>query len=177
MRNFHSTPPGVLHDRIFGENKSFAAGLKVAPFAVFAALAFILPYLAVATFMGPEFPSLIGGLIGLAIVVPAAKAGFLAPRDTWDFANRAAWPQQWMGTMRPQTEAANIKKRMPLIQAWLPYLLVVALLLITRNVPAIKKFLAQDAVLTVKNILGQEGLSQKMDLLFSPVRFSWLCAS
>ncbi|GAA1195090.1 L-lactate permease [Brevibacterium paucivorans] len=152
----------------FGENKSFAAGLKVAPFAVFAALAFILPYLAVATFMGPEFPSLIGGLIGLAIVVPAAKAGFLAPRDTWDFANRATWPQQWMGTMRPQVEAANIKKRMPLIQAWLPYLLVVALLLITRNVPAIKKFLAQDAVLTVKNILGQEGLSQKMDLLFSP---------
>lgn len=152
----------------FGENKSFAAGLRIAPFAIFAAIAFLIPYLVVAEFFGPEFPSLIGGLVGLAIVVPAARAGFLTPKDTWDFANRVKWPSRWMGTMRPQTEADTLKKNMPLFQAWMPYIIVVVLLLITRNIPAVKTFLSQDAVITIDNILGVEKMSQKMDLLYSP---------
>lgn len=152
----------------FGKNKRFGDGLKVAPFAIFAAVAFLVPYLLVAQFVGPEFPSMIGGLVGLAIVVPAAKAGFLVPKDTWEFADRAAWPARWMGTMRPAAEAEHLRKNMPLWQAWLPYLIVVIILLITRNVPAIKSFLSTDVAPVITNILGQEGMNQKMDLLYSP---------
>src|SRR5699024_10797199 len=83
--------------RFFGEQKSFAAGLAVAPFAFFAAVSFIVPYLLVAKFLGPEFPAMVGGLVGLLIVVTAARAGFLQPKDTWDFAPRARWPEKWMG--------------------------------------------------------------------------------
>ena len=37
--------------------------------AIFAAFAMTIPYVLVAQYLGPEFPSLFGGLIGLAIVV------------------------------------------------------------------------------------------------------------
>ena len=68
--------------RFFGKNKSFAEGLRVWPFAIFAALAMTVPYLIVAHTLGPEFPSLFGALIGLATVLPAATAGFLLDRKS-----------------------------------------------------------------------------------------------
>ena len=68
--------------RFFGANRSFADGFKVWKFAIFAALSMTIPYLIVATFLGPEFPSMFGGMIGLAIVVTAAKKWlFNAGRD------------------------------------------------------------------------------------------------
>ena len=42
--------------RFFGRNRSFREGLEVWPFAVFAGLSFVIPYVSVAVFMGPEFP-------------------------------------------------------------------------------------------------------------------------
>lgn len=63
--------------RFFGKNRSFSEGLQLWKFAVFAAAAMIVPYLLVAMFLGPEFPSLIGGLLGLGIVLTAARKGFL----------------------------------------------------------------------------------------------------
>ncbi|WP_051298034.1 L-lactate permease [Brevibacterium album] len=151
----------------FGERKRFADGLAVAPFAIFAAVAFIVPYLLVAWLLGPEFPSLLGGLIGLLIVITAARKGFLMPKEVWDFPARNRWPERWMGKVDPADEAAHLGKRMPLVQAWAPYLIVVALLLLTRNIPAVKDFLANVAVVSVEDIFGT-GISQKMDLLYSP---------
>lgn len=69
-----------------------------------------------------------------------------------------------------------IARKMPLWQAWLPYLVVVLLLLLTRNIPAIKAFLTGPAVIKIKSILGVEGLNQNMDLLYSP-GFIFLIAS
>src|SRR5690606_34752631 len=71
--------------RFVGKNKSFSEGLIVWTFAIFASLAMTVPYITVAYLLGPEFPSMIGGLIGLAIVIPAARKGFLLPDDVWDF--------------------------------------------------------------------------------------------
>lgn len=151
----------------FGRNRRFADGLAIAPFAIFSALAMIVPYLLVANLLGPEFPSLIGGLVGLAIVVSASKAGFLMPKKTWDFAPREMWPKHWMGTVDPADEAAELTKKMSMIRAWSPYLIVVALLLFTRNVPPVKEFLTGPAVIKVKEIFGT-AISSDMDLLWSP---------
>nr|WP_209324075.1 L-lactate permease [Brevibacterium renqingii] len=151
----------------FGANRRFADGLAVTPFAVYSALAMIVPYLVVAKFLGPEFPSLLGGLIGLAIVVTTSRLGFLMPKKTWDFAPREQWPAFWMGTVDPNEEKAQLTRRMSLVRAWSPYLIVVALLLITRNVPAIKEFLNGPAVIKVDGIFGTP-INQNMDLLWSP---------
>ena len=83
--------------KFFGKERSLKRGLEVWPFAIFAALAFILPYLVVAYLIGPEFPSLIGGLIALTIVIPAARAGFLMPKQTWDFPPKSEWEPEWLG--------------------------------------------------------------------------------
>jgi lactate permease len=76
----------VMLTRFFGENKSWTEGLAILPFAIFGGVAFTIPYALTGLFLGPEFPSLIGALIGLPIVVLAAKKGFLVPKKTWDFA-------------------------------------------------------------------------------------------
>jgi len=153
--------------RFFGEHKSFRAGLAVAPFALFAAVSFVVPYLIVAFLLGPEFPALLGGIIGLLIVVSAARAGFLQPRDSWDFAPRHRWPDRWMGKVDPRTEEVVLEKKMPLVLAWSPYLIIVALLLITRNIPSLKELLGTTLAIDFPSILGT-GISQSSDLLYSP---------
>ncbi|MEZ9856496.1 L-lactate permease, partial [Vibrio breoganii] len=75
----------MMLTRFFGKNKSWTEGLDILPFALFAGAAFTIPYALTGVFLGAEFPSLIGGLVGLAIVVTAAKRGFLVPKSKWDF--------------------------------------------------------------------------------------------
>ncbi|MEC8805043.1 MAG: L-lactate permease, partial [Pseudomonadota bacterium] len=47
--------------RFFGASRSFAEGFQVWQFAIFSAFAMTIPYLLVATYLGPEFPSMFGG--------------------------------------------------------------------------------------------------------------------
>ena len=118
--------------RFFGANRSFADGFKVWKFAIFAALSMTIPYLIVATFLGPEFPSMFGGMFGLAIVVTAAKNGFLMPNNYWDFDTKENWEAEWTGTMQADPAALIDKGRMSLIRAWCPYLFVAGLLVLSR---------------------------------------------
>jgi lactate permease len=69
----------AMMTRFFGERRSIREGLAIWPYALFAGLCFVGPYLLVAIFLGPEFPTLMGGLIGLSILIPATRAGFLVP--------------------------------------------------------------------------------------------------
>ncbi|TYR74802.1 L-lactate permease [Rossellomorea vietnamensis] len=112
----------VMLTRFFGENRSWKEGLELFPFAIFAGLSFTIPAFLVATLLGPEFPSIIGGLVGLAIVVPAAKRGFLLPDKPWDFSE----------TPSVIAQPVTGNKTMPLWLAWLPYLLVAVFLVLTR---------------------------------------------
>nr|WP_221308571.1 L-lactate permease [Nocardiopsis mwathae] len=115
----------------FGERRSAADGLQVAPFALFSALAMTVPYLLTAWLLGPEFPSLFGGLIGLVIVVSAARRGFLMPTGTWGFPPRDRWLPDWMGRIVPDTREVG-DGDVGTARAWTPYVLVAALLLLTR---------------------------------------------
>ena len=89
----------VMLTRYFGANKSWKEGFAIAPFAIFAGLAFTIPYALTGIFLGPEFPSLMGGLVSMAIVVTAAKKGFLIPKTTWDFPAPSDWPVSWLGKL------------------------------------------------------------------------------
>ncbi len=115
----------------FGKNKSIAEGLAIWKFAIFAGLSFTVPYALVANLLGPEFPSLIGGLIGLAIVLPAAKKGLFIPEKAWDFEEKSNWNPSWTGSLQVD-ESEKPKKQVSFMAAWLPYLLVAILLVVTR---------------------------------------------
>ena len=119
--------------RFFGANRSLAEGLQVWKFALFASLSMTLPYVAAAYLLGPEFPALLGSLVGLAIVVTAARAGFLVPKpdECWEFGRRESWPADWTGSIQPR-DVTHGSGSMSLVKAWSPYVLVAALLLVTR---------------------------------------------
>lgn len=121
--------------RFYGPNRSFRDGLRIWKFALAAALAMTIPYAIIANLLGPEFPTLIGSLIGLAIIVPAARKGWLLPRDepAWDFAPRDQWDTAWTGAVELPVEQAHTR-RLSLSLAWLPYLLI-ALLLVASRLP------------------------------------------
>ena len=116
--------------RFFGKNRSFREGLAIWPYALFAGVCFVGPYLLVAIFLGPEFPSLAGGLLGLAILIPATKAGFLVPKKNWDFPDPKEWGEHWMGSIDIETDAGPGK--VSIVKAWIPYVLIGILLVLTR---------------------------------------------
>lgn len=121
----------AMMTRFFGKNRSWREGLAIWPFALFGGLAFTIPYLLTGIFLGPEFPSLLGALVGLAIVVSAARRGWLLPATTWDFAPKATWPAHWLGSLHLEIDDSKVKS-MSFARAWTPYLLVAAFLVLTR---------------------------------------------
>ncbi len=156
----------IMLTRFFGKEKSWRAGFEVLPFALFAGLAFTLPYVATGIFLGPEFPSLLGGLIGLAIVTTAARMKFLVPKQTWDFADAKDWPAEWLGTVEMKLDDLTVRP-MSAFRAWVPYVLVGALLVISRVFPAVGATLKSVSI-AFKDILGQTGVSASIEPLFLP---------
>lgn len=122
----------MMLTRFFGAKASWREGISILPFALFGGLAFTLPYMLIGWILGPEFPSIIGGLIGLGILVTAARAGFLVPKDTWDFAPSSAWPAEWMGKLESSVDTLGQQRSLSLLRAWAPYLLLAVLLVLTR---------------------------------------------
>lgn len=156
----------MMLTRFFGENKSWSEGLAIIPFAIFGGIAFTIPYALTGIFLGAEFPSLIGSLVGLAVVITAAKKGFLVPKKSWDFAPREKWPSSWMSKFEMKFDAMTSKVPMSLTKAWIPYILVAIVLVITRVSPDVKKFISSFSF-SYKNILG-EGLNFTMAPLYLP---------
>ncbi|WP_312467873.1 L-lactate permease [Stutzerimonas nitrititolerans] len=156
----------MMLTRFFGKEKSWKAGFEVLPFAIFAGLAFTLPYVATGVFLGPEFPSLLGGLIGLAIVTTAARFNFLVPKNTWNFADAKEWPAEWLGTVEMKLEDLAARP-MSAFRAWLPYVLVGALLVISRVFPEVGSALKSVSI-AFGNILGEAGISASIEPLFLP---------
>ena len=154
--------------RFFGKNRSFVEGLKVWPFAIFTGLCFTVPYYLVARYLGPEFPSLVGGFIGLMIVLPAAKRGFLMPKEIFDFAPRAKWDKDWLGSLPEEKFDDSIAPRFSLVRAFSPYLIVIGLLIITRVIAPLKAFLTGDlTTIQFTNLFGTT-ISSKIQLAYSP---------
>lgn len=156
----------IMLTRFFGQNKSWTEGLAILPFAIFGGIAFTIPYALTGIFLGPEFPSLVGALVGLPIVILAAKSGFLVPKKAWDFAPREKWPVSWVSKFEMKFDAMTSKIPMSLTKAWIPYVLVAVILVITRVSPDVKKFISS-FVFSYKNILG-EGLNFSMAPLYLP---------
>ena len=138
----------------FGPDRRFRDGLAVWPFAVYASLAMSVPYVLVARFLGPEFPSMFGGLLGMVLVMFTSSRGFLMPKDTFQFGPRADWPTRWMGTIEP-AEATDVSTHMSTVRAWAPYALMAGLLVATRVIAPLKEWLTGLAI-PFENILGTE---------------------
>lgn len=156
----------LMLTRFFGKEKSWKAGFAILPFALFAGLAFTIPYAATGILLGPEFPSLLGGLIGLAIVTTAARFNFLTPKTTWDFAPAKEWPSEWLGSIEMKLDNAT-SKPMSNFKAWIPYVLVGLLLVISRVFPSVGSAM-KAVVVKFPNILGEVGINADFMPLYLP---------
>ncbi|WP_407330765.1 L-lactate permease [Enterovibrio sp. 27052020O] len=156
----------MMLTRFFGKNKSWTEGLDILPFALFAGVAFTVPYALTGMLLGPEFPSLIGGLFGLALVVTAAKKGFLVPKTVWDFRPENEWPAEWLGSLKMDLKDAK-GKPMGLVMAWAPYVLL-AVVLVASRVSADFKAMLLSVNVSFSNILGETGISSAIQPLYLP---------
>ncbi|HVM26855.1 MAG TPA: L-lactate permease [Mycobacteriales bacterium] len=151
----------------FGERRRFGDGLAVWKFALFAAFAMTIPSVTVAALLGPEFPSLLGGLTGLVVVMFASSRGFLMPKQVWDFPPRERWAPSWMGSLAPATDDIT-QRKMSIWLAWTPYVVVALLLVLTRTISPLTDFLRGGwRVVAVENIFGTT-VSQTLEPVYLP---------
>lgn len=122
----------VMLTRFFGARRSWTEGLSILPFALFGGLAFVVPYVMFGTFLGPEFPSLLGAPVGLVIVVSVARQGWLLPKDRWDFPERSTWDAGWVSGLEDELADVPEGRGVSTASAWAPYALLGVLLVLTR---------------------------------------------
>lgn len=156
--------------RFWGPEKSWSAGFRAWKFCVFAAICFLIPYIACAWLLGPEFPAMLGGLLGLGVVVWGAKNGFCMPADVWGFGDPSTWDPTWSGTANQNT-STEFKSHMSQFQAWLPYVIICILLVVSR-IPelGLKGWLSAQKI-TFNNILGFKDISEGITYLYLPGTF------
>ncbi|KMQ51556.1 L-lactate permease [Chitinispirillum alkaliphilum] len=111
---------------------SFIDGLRVWPVALFGGVVFTLPQVIIANLIGPELPTLLGALIGMAIFIPAVKHGFLVPKHKWEFPPHEKWKPNWEGAIKAGRGEPGGEGKIGPFRAWLPYILLGAILLVAR---------------------------------------------
>lgn len=166
--------------RFYGANRSWREGLGAWKFALFGGLAFTIPYFLLGWLLGPEFPSLVGALVGLAVVATAARKGLFCPKEVWDFAPRDAQPADWWGDIEIEADSGPL--RWGLARSWSCYVLVAVLLVLTRleQLPLKGWLIAPGRTIAFADIFGT-GIAEKMQPLYSPFAtfvvvsaFGWL---
>lgn len=154
--------------RFFGPSRKWSDGFAAWKFCIFAAVAFTIPYFLLAWLVGPEIPSLVGGLVGLGIIVTGAKAGFCVPKDVWTFGDHSKWEKDWTGDIAFAGKT-EFKPHMSQLMAWMPYILIGLILVLTRvDVLPLKAWLNNNGALTFKSILGYSNVNESLKLLYLP---------
>jgi len=156
----------VLLCWFFGENRSFKEGFGAWKFAIFGGLCVSIPYILSGMFLGPEFPSLFGGLIGIIPAVIAAKKGWFMPKDkVWKFGDKSKWDKDWIGVI--DIEEKEKVASFSTFKSWLPYIIMASLLFITKVsfLPFSTWF--GNTTIEFNNLFGSD-ISTGVDLLASP---------
>jgi lactate permease len=116
---------GIL-TRYFGAAASWREGLALWPLALAAGVAFTLPAWVLARTLGPEFPSVLGALVGLMALVLMIRAGIWQPSVVWRL------PEQSSPGLQAALPALPTVVVPGLWRSWAPYAGLLILLLLTR---------------------------------------------
>ena len=115
--------------KFYGKNRKFSEVVPVIPYIIYVTLVFDVFYLLIAAFIGPELVSLLAAIISLFVVMFTTKKGFLVPKEVWTFDKKENWDSTWLSTTKvPEPKQSD----MNLVKAWTPYVLIAAILVITR---------------------------------------------
>jgi len=150
-----------------GRKRGIKDALNILPLCLFAGLIFNIPAW-LASFLGPELPTLVGALVGLPIMIICVKAGFLVPKDVYRFTNDPI-------TLPTESSKTGIS----LFTAWSPYILIALVLMISRLpwlpiARLINPMHAADAPIQVTGLLGVAGINWNWRIFNNPGLFVFL---
>ncbi|MEO1012881.1 MAG: L-lactate permease [Bacteroidota bacterium] len=146
----------IMLNRFYGPRKRWKVSLEILPFLLLAGLSFTIPYALTAIYLGPEFPPIIGASFGLLFCSLLLKKSWSIPKRVVRFSDGP--PQQ---TERSPT------RRMPTWRAWLPYLMMALLLILSRMTSFELGSLLKSVKISFENILGT-GISASSYPLYLP---------
>ena len=153
--------------RFYGPNRTWSEGFAAWKYCIFAGVCFSVPYLIIAWTLGPELPSLIGGLIGLGTLIYGTKRGFCVPEKTWDFGPHEKWDASWTGSIAASGKT-EFHPHMTQFRAWLPYAIIGLILVLTRIPELGLKAWLSSFKLDFVDILGYQDVNASIDYLFLP---------
>lgn len=144
----------------FGPKKNrFKQWVEVLPWALVIGLIYSSIALLSAWLIGYEFVSIIAPLGTLVIAILSIRQRWLLPKrvqtQPWQVANY-------------QPTATGTPKKMSLLKAWFPYLLVVVLLLASRVFSGLQKLMTAYANFSWRHILGFTSINSDWEFLYSP---------
>jgi lactate permease len=125
--------------------------LEILPFSILIGIVYVMVANLV-SLIGFEFISIITPIITLGVSIILIRFNILVPKSVW----------------RTNPLRASSSTTMPILTAWLPYLLVVLLLLLSRVIPAIKTVFLNLIDLSYNQILGYEEISSSLQILYNP---------
>ena len=163
----------VMLTAYFGRGRRLRDGLAAWRFALLGGVAFVVPSWVTASLLGPEFPTLIGGVSALLVTVVAARRGVFVPRETWDFPTVAtgggAADAIEQAVSSSVADAANTPERGPgIARAWAPYGLMALALIVTRVPQLGLQAPLRSVDPTWHDILGVEGVDAGFEVLYLP---------
>lgn len=143
---------------LFGKKNSHPSKdfLTLVPWSLFIGIVYSLAALLVSIFVSYEFVSILAPFVTIIIAIVSIKLKFLLPKSVF----KDPW------TTSKRTTATDNK--MSLLTAWSPYIVVILMLLATRTIAPLKKFLVTNVNLSWKNILGFSQINSDWEFLYSP---------
>ncbi len=145
---------------LFGKKRRLRAFLEFIPFSLFSGLALVLPYYLLARFLGPEFPAIVGSLLALILIVAAIKGRFLLPTHVWRLDEKA---DRSYGQEPDQADDAPVRRW----AAWLPYVAIALILLLTRLPQLGLGALLKKVALVVPGLLGVSSATYRFEPLYN----------
>jgi lactate permease len=150
----------AVYGRFFSAPASWAYGLRTWKFALASGLAFTLPAYTIAFFFGPEFPTLLGSMIGLALIMVALEAS-KRHRGRTSIVQRDSRPSPTVQKVEPASATMTFAK------AAFPYLLLGLFLLLTRLPSLPMRSWLQNQTLRFDDLLGT-GIGASISPLYLP---------
>lgn len=160
--------------KVFGKNHSFKDAVPAIPFCLLTAVVLGALYIPLSIFGTTELVSMLSFIIALPILIFCAKKGILMPKKIWNFDGYAEWGDK---TMSSSAVVSSVKeKEMNPLLAWLPYIVIGVLLVMTRlNVAGLKTLFTNDpCIIHIRSILGFENINWDFKILYNPGFFPFL---
>lgn len=146
----------VILTSFFGKGKGIKDALPMLPWTLLIGITYTTSAFIYSGLFGHEFVSILASLTTIVIAAVTAKKGLLVPKTIWK------------GAIQDGFKVDTQKSNMGLITAWSPYLIVVALLLLTRIVPWLNNFTKEAINFSWVSILGIKSISSSWEFLYSP---------